>query len=163
MMSTTYYQLQALLFSLIPSLPMLIVEVIGIILAINRWQRHPRASAMIVTGLSLMAAASLASNGIRLWLTMNGPVSSIVTIYGAIGLASSVFHAAGVTLLLCGAFANRPETSCAGFSPIMPMDGQPEPDDLTRAFPGNPAHAARAVVPPSASQGPASTGRMPRQ
>jgi hypothetical protein len=94
-------------------LPVLLVWVVGILVALFRWQRHPRVSAIIVFSLVMLMLASLGHRWGALLIISNDSSSgfkssSMAGLYlSMLGLISSLFRAAAWMGILVAIFAWR--------------------------------------------------------
>lgn len=101
--------LSNLLGGLLAQAPM-VVWVVGLLLAITRWSRHPRASALLVAGLAIhigLGLFGIALNVALPWLLGSFPggrAGSILTIATAI---RALIGAVAWGLVLAGALADR--------------------------------------------------------
>ena len=104
--------LSNLLGGLLAQAPM-VVWVVGLLLAITRWSRHPRASALLAAGLALHIGLGLLGIGFNValpWLLGSFPggrAGYIVTIVTAI---RALIGAVAWGLVLAAVFANRSES-----------------------------------------------------
>jgi hypothetical protein len=62
--------LKAIFFNLVTTTPIFIVWAIGIVLALSRWRRHPRASQFTIVALIVMIVVTVATRIIYILLPM---------------------------------------------------------------------------------------------
>ncbi len=104
-----------LLSGLCSQIPLVIVWIVGVVLAISRWQRHPRVSAALVIGIACMLSAIV---GRQLSFSLLLPVlrrsTADASIYWQIVAAIvSLIRAAGWAAMFVAIFGWR-ETAAAG-------------------------------------------------
>ncbi|MFL5340877.1 MAG: hypothetical protein ACJ8F7_12085 [Gemmataceae bacterium] len=110
-------------------LPLLGVCLVGAILAILRWPRHPQASGFALGGFGVLALNGLILGATTMWLTQAWPASGWSSAqYGLylsiIGTLRAVFSAAGLALLVVAIFIGR--------ASARPRESLPElPDERT--------------------------------
>lgn len=88
-------------------LPSLVVAVVGVVLAIARWSRHPMASMLLTVGLLLRVGVSLAN------VVAMEALRSQVGVVSALYLATNVVGVMGLGLIIAAVFAERPNTDPA--------------------------------------------------
>ena len=99
------------LSSLLPQLPTIGVMIAGLIIAIVRWQEHPRVSALLVIALSLQIASSIITPLITTLLIANDTSTSQRGIlFAVVGLSNGLLHAVLIGLMLWAAFGWRNPT-----------------------------------------------------
>jgi multisubunit Na+/H+ antiporter MnhC subunit len=124
------------------STPVIIVWVIGIILALSRWRRHPR-----VSQFALIACAVMIINlVVGRFLTIGLPItmrdrgwtmSQIGPIFAAIGIITALISAAAWTLVICAIFGWRDQRKKENLFPPAPPTFGNEPREQ-HASPGFP-------------------------
>ncbi len=82
-------------------LPVLIIEIIGIMLAVLRWRRHPMASMLFLVGAVLRVSVSLAYQVMPQLVGFDGPGRSVL--YMGLGLMGAI----GLGLLVAAVFVER--------------------------------------------------------
>jgi len=100
-----------LVSQLLFTIPALLVGSVGLALAVAKWNRHPQASLLVTTGVSLLMLATLGST---LFYGVIAPKVILAQghaaagwIYGTAGLTFTLLHQTAILLLILGAFANR--------------------------------------------------------
>jgi hypothetical protein len=94
------------------TIPMIIVWVIGIVLALSRWRRHPRVSQLMLTALALMIGATVVIRALYAWLPIamrnrGWSMSEYGAFSTAIGIVSTLINAAAWALVISAAFGWR--------------------------------------------------------
>lgn len=100
-------------------LPTLIVLVVGVILALVRWRRHPLVSALACAGIAIVFVNSIVMTGMWTWVPQylfeSGRDPDVVNVLlRVMGIVSEVIYTAGLALLLVAVFVRRPGASVAG-------------------------------------------------
>ena len=108
----------AYLSLLVQDIPVMLVLLIGMVLAIVFWSRHPGVSRLTLIALLLFLARQLLGPLVSLWLTLNqrplgGDARGLGFAMLGIGIVSSVIQAIGYGLLLAAVFAGRNATLMA--------------------------------------------------
>lgn len=101
-----------MLGSLLVRLPILLIWLVGVIIAIVRWQRHPRTSLMLVLGLAILTLASLIGVFWEAWLPQGAArigVSRIGALASVYGIVQALISAVGWVLVIIAVFSKRPE------------------------------------------------------
>ncbi len=98
--------------------PVFLVYLIGLVLAIVHWQRHPRASLFALLGLLVLAGSSLADTAVGYWLhfALQGARFRMGVLGNAVGilrLGQAAFTSLGLALLLAAVFSGRGESPAA--------------------------------------------------
>ena len=122
------------------STPIIIVWVIAIVLALLRWQRHPRVSQFVIIACAVMIVNLVVSRFITIWLpiTMRDrgwTMSQIGLIFSAIGIVSALIAAAAWVMILCAIFGWREGGQKQDFFPPAPPTFGNEPREQ-HASPG---------------------------
>jgi hypothetical protein len=87
--------------SLVPQLPSIVVMIVGIILALSRWNKHPKISMLIVIALALDIAISLIFPIVQAAVIGSGARGSEVGLIFAVwGITSGLLRAAALGLLV---------------------------------------------------------------
>ena len=111
---------------LLPQFPLLIVYVVAIVLALVRWQRHPRASAFLLMGAGLLLANSIGwSVAYQVVMSSQAVGSGPMTlgrVFSIMGIVSGLIAAVGHGLMVAAVFAGRDRES-SGF----PVHATPPP------------------------------------
>jgi hypothetical protein len=103
-----YVQLGA---SLVPSIPFIIIAMVGIYIAFVRREAHPRASLLVSLGLIGLLLNSLGSTVLNVWVQNQNVVSGSASAYANwlvmfnLGLYS--LHLAALLLITMAVFAGR--------------------------------------------------------
>jgi hypothetical protein len=91
--------------------PTMLACLVGIVLAVVRWRRHPRVSALLLGGFGLLLVlaptATLVNAALLPHLASRFGADTLRTLLPLLGMAGSVFAAAAYALLLWAALANR--------------------------------------------------------
>jgi hypothetical protein len=100
-----------LVAQLIHAIPASIVCIVGLVLALTKWSRHPQASLLVTAGVSVLLVAMLCSTAfyglIAPQIIAARGHASAAWVYGVAGLVFTLLHQTGILLLILGAFANR--------------------------------------------------------
>jgi hypothetical protein len=104
------------LSSLVTAIPVLIVDVTLVVVAVSRWNRHPRVSMLAAFSGGLMLVLDLLGRAfftiLPLKLHESGKSAADLGIVFAItGGISSLLHAVALGLLVAAVFAERPSVS----------------------------------------------------
>jgi hypothetical protein len=102
----------AIVGALATGLPMYAAWVTGIVIALARWEKHPRSSMFIVIGLGGMLLLSVVHTAVAVSLPLHfarqGMSSVMIGKYFAvIGIISSILDAGCWTLILMALFGER--------------------------------------------------------
>ena len=100
-----------ILSQLVWVLPALLVGILGLVLAISRWSRHPQAALLVTLGISVL----LVTNFIQMFtypfilpkIIATIKPSSVAWIYGITNFTLSTLYQSGILLLILAAFADR--------------------------------------------------------
>lgn len=100
--------------SCLPQLPLILVWLVGIVLAVTRWQRHPKVSMLALIALILTLLETIVSNFLSIWLpimlTEQGTsATQIGTIFGVWRFIASLVGAVIWGLVLAAIFRWRDE------------------------------------------------------
>lgn len=101
-----------LLGGLLTQLPVLLVWVVGILLAVTRWGRHPRVSALLVAGLAIYVGMTLLAAGLNAtvpWFASTRPAAYVGLLLGIVSVGRSFIGAVAWGLVLAAVFADRSE------------------------------------------------------
>jgi hypothetical protein len=118
--------LSILLSQFAVQVPLYVVWVIGIVLAVVRWRRHPRVSLLLLVALVALLLTSLGLTLLRAWAThqMAGPAGwtgqQLSWFFSALGLLGVLVSAAAWGLTLFAALGWRPEP--VQFPPDLPEE-----------------------------------------
>jgi hypothetical protein len=129
------------LSTLVISLPVILVWVIGIALALTRWRRHPRVSQFALIACVLSIINTVANRFLIIWtpLALRGygwTTYQIGSIFTAIGIMTSLIGAAAWTLVICAVFGWRDQRQKENlFPPAPPTFGnEPREQNATPRF-----------------------------
>ncbi len=104
----------AIFKSMLPSLvmqsPLYLVWLLGAVIAIVRWPRHPSVSALVISAMVIGILTSLIC--VLIYSALNqgiisGGAMNFSWLYKAVGICSTILHAASLGLLLTAAFCWR--------------------------------------------------------
>ena len=100
------------MITLLPYSPLYIAWMVGFVLALARWRRHPRISLLAAWGFALLFLASLAGNYVSvrlpLMLVSKGmPINQLGPWYLGVGVAQSLINAVATGLLIAAVFTGR--------------------------------------------------------
>ncbi len=90
-----------LLSSAVLQLPMVVIEIVGIVFAIVRWRRHPMASLLFLVGATIRLMVSLAFTVLPFALSGNSGEMRIA--FGLVGVLGHI----GTALLISAVFVDR--------------------------------------------------------
>ena len=101
--------LPSLLMTLIPLCLLGSIYVAGLVLAVIRWQLHPRAALMATIGLLMLLIGLGVTMITQAFVSTGGTMTSaeIGTIFQITGLIRTVLSVSGMTLLILAVFADR--------------------------------------------------------
>lgn len=92
------------LTQLLSNLPFLAICIVAGALAVARWDKHPTASVLVVTGVGIQLMTRVAGIALPMVMTREGmPTSSLGLLYGAVGLVGSI----GFACLVAAIFVDR--------------------------------------------------------
>lgn len=96
------------LSSLLPQLPIICVMVIGLVIAIVRWQKHRRVSSLLVISLSLEIASYLIYTLFAAVLINSGiDATEIRSLFNFVAIGMGLFRALMLGLILWATFGWR--------------------------------------------------------
>lgn len=101
-----------LLLSLLSAIPMVLVDLGGIVYALSYWNRHPRVSLLVVLALVLALANLVVGNAImavlpRWLIERGGDGRDMRSVFTVVGFFRSMLSAVSGILLLAAAFGWR--------------------------------------------------------
>lgn len=105
-------------------LPMFLVWLVGVILAIVRWGRHPKVSGLILVGVFAAAGATFGAQIVFRLIPIFFEGGDLGRIFPLVSVFTSLIHAFAWTCLLVAAFGDRD------------------------AMPGNAPFGAKGALPP---------------
>lgn len=92
-------------------LPMMVVCIVGLVVAINRWRQAPEASLWAVLGfgiaLFICLGMPVAQVLARSWALGDGHHSERIWVFGVLSFAGSILHAAVYAFLLVAIYTGR--------------------------------------------------------
>lgn len=106
-------------------LPMFVVWFIGLVIALVRWPRCPRVSALVVAAIAVAGVTSIASQAIFMVLPRYSDSLNFAKFAGIISLATSFVHACAWACMLAAAFTGRsgtPDRAAVGHEANLPAD-----------------------------------------
>jgi hypothetical protein len=101
------------LASLVPLLPILVLDIVAMILALARWKRHPRVSIFTFTAFAILFVAAIVGKLVLAWLPaflldqLDWKLEQVLPIYTIIGGISVLVETAALILLLFAIFGDR--------------------------------------------------------
>jgi hypothetical protein len=91
--------------------PILLVNTVGIVLAVVYWRRHPHASVLLVLGLGVLIIVPVIDIVVSTlgypWLFRNARSATVRTVLSVIRVFWSILTAAGYGLLVSAVLADR--------------------------------------------------------
>ena len=102
----------AVLSSLVPSIPTVIVEVTMLAIAVSRWNKHPRVSMLVASSAVLLLMLDLLVRAAYVILPMKmqesgRTIADMGIFYVVLGGASGLLHAIALGLLIAAVFSER--------------------------------------------------------
>ena len=123
------------------TIPMIIVWLIGIVLALSRWRRHPRVSQFALVAFALMIGATVVIRALYLWLPIvmrnrGWSTSEFGTFSAAIGIVSTLINAAAWAFVICAIFGWRDRGQKENYFPPAPpaYGNEPREQNATPGF-----------------------------
>jgi hypothetical protein len=99
---------QFLLSNYVVQIPILLVWIVGLVIAVIRWERYPRASLFATVALVIFIGRLLVNPLSRWWIQTSGAnVTQIGARFAVLNVISSLVGALAWALLLAGFFAGR--------------------------------------------------------
>ena len=97
---------------LVTSLPVFLVEIAVIVLAVSRWNRHPKVSMLAATAMGIMLVVELISRTASVLLPMRlmgegRSAAELGVVFAVIGGISALTHAVALGLLAGAIFSER--------------------------------------------------------
>src|SRR5262249_12834720 len=98
--------------SLVSMSPVLVVDLVGVILALVRWRRHPRVSLLTLLAIGLFVSVGVGGSFVFAWLPdhlkqRGWTFEEIIVLYPVMNLIGSALGAVAYGLLLGAIFAGR--------------------------------------------------------
>jgi len=124
--------LVTILSTIVISLPVIIVWVIGIALALSRWWRRPRVSQFALIACAVMIINTVASRSLTVWLPLamrdyGWTTVQIGSIFTAIGIITALISATAWALVICAIFGWRDQRQKENLFPPAPPTFGDEP------------------------------------
>jgi hypothetical protein len=113
----------SILVTMASQLPLLLVWLVGMIMAIVRWGRHPRVSAFVLIAVFAAAATSFGGQIVFRMLPHFSDSANLSWLFPLVSGCMSILYAACWACMLFAAFAAREPRS--GSSPFVQQYGQP--------------------------------------
>jgi hypothetical protein len=114
-METFNEDLYRLLIDILTQLPSLLAMLICIVVAIVRWQRHPRASLIVILALAFLSLGNIFFTAVFIWgarwAVSIGNFENPQSVYTVIGFIYNVLFAIAMGGLLLAVFIQRPSLS----------------------------------------------------
>lgn len=103
---------RAVVQKLLVQSPLLLVYIVGAVLSLVFWRRHPKVSGLTLVAMILLIFTSVVSAGINVWLPryffqQHYSRSSESAVYAVVNTAIGVVRAMGIGLLLAAVFSMR--------------------------------------------------------
>ncbi len=100
------------LMALLQRSPLLLVILVGIILSIARWKRHPKGSLITFIGLCLYLIKLFAFTALNYWIpslreSMNWSFAALNNLFTVLHVVNDIGFAVVIVLLVSAAFVNR--------------------------------------------------------
>jgi hypothetical protein len=100
------------LMALLQRTPLLLVILVGIILSIARWKRHPKASLLTLIALGFYLIKLFAFTALNYWIpslreSMNWSFAALNNLFTVLHVVNDIGFAVVTVLLVTAAFANR--------------------------------------------------------
>lgn len=100
-------ELSAVGVSLVGACPEVLLFGAALVLAVARWNRHPRVSMYVAAGAVMMIITTLFSRVLLTALSMHRSADEFATMLPVISVVSGGLHMLGIGLLLAAAFVDR--------------------------------------------------------
>jgi hypothetical protein len=100
------------LMALLQRTPVLLVILVGILLSIARWKRHPKASLITLIALGFYLIKVFVFTALNYWIpslreSLNWSFAAINNLYTVLHVVSDIGFAVVIVLLVAAAFVNR--------------------------------------------------------
>ena len=113
-MESVNEDLYRLLFDVLTQVPSLFTMLICFVVAIVRWKRHPKASLIVIIGLTFLSLGSLSFTAVFIlaprWAVSVGNLDSAQSVFAVLGAIYNVFFALAMAVLLLAVFIQRPSS-----------------------------------------------------
>ncbi|HEX3357030.1 MAG TPA: hypothetical protein VHS31_08675 [Tepidisphaeraceae bacterium] len=109
--------------STLTMLPALVVYVLALAAALIFWSRAPRASLLTLIGIGILLLLTLVQPALqqRIITTSRSSASSVGQTLQAMSLIFSLLRSAGMGVIICAVFIDRPKLAeLRGFEPLPP-------------------------------------------
>ena len=105
--------------------PIIITWVVGIVLALSRWRRHPRVSLFAIIAFFMLISARVVTRFLYIWTPTimrdrGWSTSELGTIFAVIGAVSALIDTAAWALVICAIFGWRDQRQKENFFPPAP-------------------------------------------
>jgi hypothetical protein len=105
-------------WGLLVSSPVYIVWIVGLVIAVTRWSRHPQVSLLAVSGLAILLVREVVATLVAPWLQMSLIRGSMMPsrlgfIFGLLNFVGALIRAVGYGLVLAALFTRRPDRDAA--------------------------------------------------
>jgi hypothetical protein len=120
------HQLPELARYLGPQLPQLLVYLVGVVLSLVFWGRHPKVSGLTLVAMILLILTSVVSAGVYIWLPRyffehHYSRSNEGSVYAMVNMVIGVVRAVGLGICLAAVFSMRSGESDYGAHVPPPM------------------------------------------
>jgi len=88
-------------------LPMFLVWLVGLVIALVRWRRHPGVSALVVAAVAVAGMTSIATQVLYTVLPRYWDAAQFAKVAGIVGLGSTLVHACAWGCMLTAVFIGR--------------------------------------------------------
>ena len=100
------------LMALLQRTPLLLVILVGIVLSMARWKRHPKASLITLIGLGFYLIKVFVFTAINYWIpslreSMHWSFAALNNLYTVLHVVNDIGFAVVIVLLVTAAFVNR--------------------------------------------------------
>lgn len=98
--------------ALLQRTPLLLVILVGIVLSMARWKRHPKASLITLIGLGFYLIKVFVFTAINYWIpslreSMHWSFAALNNLYTVLHVVNDIGFAVVIVLLVTAAFVNR--------------------------------------------------------
>lgn len=115
-LSQDYGWYVSLLGALLPQIPLYLIYLVGSVIAVMRWKRHPRVSLYLLVSIAVSFVAAIILTVVQMWLPyylarLKFDANMYTYYFYALRLISSLIGALTFGLILLAVFAERPAHS----------------------------------------------------
>ena len=93
--------------TLLNACPEVLLFSVAVVLAVARWNQHPRVSMYVASGAGILILTRLFSNVLLMTLSQRRSPEELGTLMPVVGVVSAVLHTIGIGLLIAAAFVDR--------------------------------------------------------